>query len=88
MGSFSFSLEELQKEPVDGWYKFLSQVEGEHYNIPCVDAFNDIARLRDEVKVRQLINIISRKKIIIVISSTIVVRMKSDAWTTRTCRII
>jgi len=51
MGSFSFSLEELQKEPVDGWYKFLSQVEGEHYNIPCVDAFNDIARLRDEVKV-------------------------------------
>lgn len=51
MGSFSFSLEELQKEPVDGWYKFLSQVEGEHYNIPCVDAFNDIARLRDEVRV-------------------------------------
>ncbi|KAH8284645.1 hypothetical protein KR018_009501 [Drosophila ironensis] len=50
MGSFSFSIEELQKEPIDGWYKFLSQVEGEHYNIPCVDAINDMARLRDEVK--------------------------------------
>ncbi|XP_034107921.1 protein kinase C, eye isozyme [Drosophila albomicans] len=50
MGSFSFSLEELQKEPIDGWYKFLSQVEGEHYNIPCVDVINDMARLRDEVQ--------------------------------------
>ncbi|KAH8308731.1 hypothetical protein KR059_001088 [Drosophila kikkawai] len=50
MGSFSFSIEELQKEPIDGWYKFLSQVEGEHYNIPCVDAINDMARLRDEVR--------------------------------------
>ncbi|XP_073848686.1 inactivation no afterpotential C [Musca autumnalis] len=50
MGSFSFSMEEIQKEPIDGWYKFLSQVEGEHYNIPCTDAVNDIARLRDEVK--------------------------------------
>jgi len=54
MGSFSFSLEELQKEPIDGWYKFLSQVEGEHYNIPCVDVVNDLARLRDEVQVSDL----------------------------------
>lgn len=53
MGSFSFSLEELQKEPIDGWYKFLSQVEGEHYNIPCVDVINDMARLRDEVQVSE-----------------------------------
>ncbi|XP_053964303.1 protein kinase C, eye isozyme-like [Anastrepha ludens] len=50
MGSFSFSLEEIQKEPIDGWYKFLSQVEGEYYNIPCSDPVNDIARLRDEVR--------------------------------------
>ncbi|XP_039956433.1 protein kinase C, eye isozyme-like [Bactrocera tryoni] len=50
MGSFSFSLEEIQKEPIDGWYKFLSQVEGECYNIPCSDPINDIARLRDEVR--------------------------------------
>uniref|UniRef100_A0A1A9WK42 Protein kinase C n=1 Tax=Glossina brevipalpis TaxID=37001 RepID=A0A1A9WK42_9MUSC len=50
MGSFSFSLEEIQKEPIDGWYKFLTQTEGEHYNIPCSDPVNDIARLRDEVQ--------------------------------------
>ncbi|CAD7011799.1 unnamed protein product [Ceratitis capitata] len=50
MGSFSFSMEEIQKEPIDGWYKFLSQVEGECYNIPCSDPINDIARLRDEVR--------------------------------------
>ncbi|XP_061398697.1 protein kinase C, eye isozyme-like [Musca vetustissima] len=56
MGSFSFSMEEIQKEPIDGWYKFLSQVEGEHYNIPCTDAVNDIARLRDEVKTEKKTN--------------------------------
>ncbi|XP_054737930.1 protein kinase C, eye isozyme-like [Anastrepha obliqua] len=37
-----------REEPIDGWYKFLSQVEGEYYNIPRSDPVNDIARLRDE----------------------------------------
>ncbi|XP_075167474.1 inactivation no afterpotential C [Haematobia irritans] len=50
MGSFSFSMDEIKKEPIDGWYKFLSQVEGEHYNIPVSDGVNDMARLRDEIK--------------------------------------
>ncbi|XP_037950988.1 protein kinase C, eye isozyme-like [Teleopsis dalmanni] len=50
MGSFSFSMDEIKKGPIDGWYKFLSAVEGEHYNIPCSDPINDINQLRDEVR--------------------------------------
>lgn len=88
MGSFSFSMEELQKEPIDGWYKFLSQVEGEHYNIPCVDAINDMARLRDEVKVLYCYSFPKNTSHNHCKPSTIVVLMINVAWTTRTCRII
>lgn len=88
MGSFSFSLEELQKEPIDGWYKFLSQVEGEHYNIPCVDAINDMARLRDEVQVSQACECNCSRSSTCFNCSMNASQMISDAWTTRTCRII
>ncbi|XP_055854774.1 protein kinase C, eye isozyme [Episyrphus balteatus] len=50
MGSLSFSIKEIIKEQVEGWYKLLSQEEGEHYNIPCSDPNNDIAMLRDQVR--------------------------------------
>ncbi|VDP85112.1 unnamed protein product [Echinostoma caproni] len=40
MGALSFGITELLNKSVDGWFKLLSQEEGEYYSIPCLSETN------------------------------------------------
>ena len=52
MGALSFGISEIVKEPADGWFKLLSQEEGEFYGIPVTDdVTQNIQMLRSKMEV-------------------------------------
>nr|XP_018666856.1 calcium-dependent protein kinase C isoform X3 [Ciona intestinalis] len=54
MGSLSFGISELMKKSVKGWFKLLSQQEGEFYNVPIVEEGEEMDALTEELEKSRL----------------------------------
>ena len=52
MGSLSFGISEILKSATEGWFKLLTQEEGEYYNVPVTPPDADIAQLKKKTKTR------------------------------------
>ncbi|KAF8792124.1 Protein kinase C like protein [Argiope bruennichi] len=52
MGSLSFGISEIMKNPVEGWFKLLTAEEGEFYNVPVPPEGAAIAELQNKMKCR------------------------------------
>ena len=52
MGALSFGVSEIIKSPVSGWFKLLTQEEGEYYNVPVTAEGEDLAENLKKMRVR------------------------------------
>ncbi|GFR01600.1 protein kinase C, brain isozyme [Trichonephila clavata] len=52
MGSLSFGISEIMKNPAEGWFKLLTAEEGEFYNVPVPPEDKDISELKTQMKTR------------------------------------
>lgn len=51
MGSMSFGISELMKSQADGWFKLLTQEEGDFYNVPVPEEGVDTVQLKNHARV-------------------------------------
>ncbi|CAL8092673.1 unnamed protein product [Orchesella dallaii] len=56
MGSLSFGVSEVLKNPVEGWYKLLSSEEGEFYNVPVPEEGADLHALKTQMRKSSISN--------------------------------
>ncbi|XP_064478192.1 protein kinase C, brain isozyme-like isoform X2 [Ornithodoros turicata] len=50
MGSLSFGISEILKQPAEGWFKLLTAEEGEFYNVPVPPNDRDITEFKSQMR--------------------------------------